>query len=845
MQRKSGVRKTGASSKIRIMGTSRPHPDMLGPSKLYSKVLKGKSLEQHRLQTKEDLRAELSAMDSESKKKFIRLHNLVADKEWEDMDEDSESSLSINIDGVMDGSELIEFSHAGGELHESIEDDLEEEIVSSKRWDWRTRRNRTEDRNQGFKAQMPEMLKGYMRWCASEDSSNEVDSSSAELWIITVVDMFQCEKRDVSLDPRGNGVVPALIMSGLIPCAPWKPSVAVTVRVLEMYRIAHARCPQFAIQSFVKTLCDLYETPYLPYLRKQFSVCYDLYLDLRRNAEKTVLASLGRDSFAWRIQHACPSCMYKLEGEDKLIFEILVNMDGGNSLKRVLRRERVESDGDMGTNAKFVVGKSKEHVDSRDAGDGYYLDREKVNEWAKRHIAEMLPMEAAEGEDVNPCADRWKNMVEDITAKMWGIFDETGIFLCLCRHGFVLVICDMIKSGELSKYPLAVTDCLIEHLGQSIGNGYDVGCDFQTTIKKSPLAARAAQCNFRCLVGAFHGHAHNRLCQLRNLATYVLGLGCEDLEGCELFFSGSNALAKSCRYASRFHRQQEITAYVKHHDSSHTYANLSKFIQGNYKQAVETLKKEDTLLQWMDEEDITSFDAFRIWLEEEKEFLLGLKAGSKDQTETLEMEYVQKLVNLDASRTWMLIPFYRIEKGPGRQCFVDRDLDAVQQLEEKLEISDRWTTESPKWMTTVAEIKQKKYQKALDTVELLLRKHIAKALQASLTWEQVVEYTFLADFDILRDTRAEVQSRPWTRPGYWLAMDTYFKIERAKEEITWLNIEIRRLVTWIRDEGRFLQGKTEEQAEADLLLAVQMNCTGNREVDSMTSIWRSCGSLPR
>ncbi|KAJ7300345.1 hypothetical protein DFH08DRAFT_725423, partial [Mycena albidolilacea] len=621
-----------------------------------------------------------------------------------------------------------------------------------------------------------------------------------------------------------------------------------------------------------KTLCDLYETPYLPYLRKQFSVCYDLYLDLRRNAEKTVLASLGRDSFAWRIKHACPSCMYKLEGEDKLIFEILVNMDGGNSLKRVLRRERVESDGIWERMPSLC----------RDAGDGYYLDREKVNEWAKHRIAEMLPMEAAE--DVNPCADRWKNMVEDITAKMWGIFDETGIFLCLCRHGFVLVICDMIKSGELSKYPLAVTDCLIEHLGQSIGNGYDVGCDFQTTIKKSPLAARAAQCNFRCLVGAFHGHAHNRLCQLRNLATYVLGLGCEDLEGCERFFSGSNALAKSCRYASRFHRQQEITAYVKHHDSSHTYANLSKFIQGNYKQAVETLKKEDTLLRWMDEEDITSFDAFRIWLEEEKEFLLGLKAGSKDQTETLEMEYVQKLVNLDASRYVVVAAESRKAQGdnasytPGGASRaeraqrhakekVDRDLDAVQELEEKLEISDRWTTESPKWMTTVAEIKQKKYQKALDAVELLvhllkfltgykLRKHIAKALQArskavrnaidryndaamaldppmpSLTWEQVVEYTFLADFDILRDTRAEVQSRPWTRPAYRLAMDTYFKIERAKEEITRLNIEIRRLVTWICDEGRFLrdreaalrssEGKTEEQAEADLLLAVQM-----------------------
>ncbi|KAJ7840286.1 hypothetical protein B0H14DRAFT_2587516 [Mycena olivaceomarginata] len=408
----------------------------------------------------------------------------------------------------------------------------------------------------------------------------------------------------------------------------------------------------------------------------------------------------------------------------------------------------------------------------------------------------------------------------------------------------------------------------IEHLGDNIGNGYDVGCDFQTTIKNSPLAARTRQCNFRCLVGAFHGHAHNRLCQLCNLATYVLGLG------------WSNGLAKSCRYASRFHRQQEITSYVKHYDSFHTYVNLSKFITNNYKQAIDILKKEDTLRVWMREEGIADYSVFRIWLEEEKTFLLGLKAGSKDQSETLEMEYVQKLVNLDASRVK-----YAVVGGEARKAQagdapytpgvskaelarrharekVDRDLEAVQELEEKPGISDRWTSESPQWTATVQQVKQKKYQKALDTVELLvverykLRRHIAKALQArskavrnaidrynaaaialdpplaSLTWEQVVEYTFLADFDILRDTRAEVQSRPWTRPAYRLAMDTYFKIERAREELVRLNIEIRRTMTWIRDEGHFLrgrelslrstEGKTPEQAEEDLLLAVQM-----------------------
>jgi hypothetical protein len=41
-------------------------------------------------------------------------------------------------------------------------------------------------------------------------------------------------------------------------------------------------------------------------------------------------------------------------------------------------------------------------------------------------------------------------MKDEITKKMWGIFNETGFFfLALCRHGFSLVIADMVQSGEL------------------------------------------------------------------------------------------------------------------------------------------------------------------------------------------------------------------------------------------------------------------------------------------------------------------------------------------------------------------------------------------------------------
>jgi hypothetical protein len=138
------------------------------------------------------------------------------------------------------------------------------------------------------------------------------------------------------------------------------------------------------------------------------------------------------------------------------------------------------------------------------------------------------------------------------------------------------LVLGLTGSAGRAKYPLAVVKELLDAFGMKLGAGYDVGCHFQATVANSELADEAKEKKLKCLVGSFHGHAHNRLCQLRFLATYVEGMGLEDLEGCERFFSRSNGLAKSCRYASRFHRQQEITTYAKHFDSFETYANLSK-----------------------------------------------------------------------------------------------------------------------------------------------------------------------------------------------------------------------------------------------------------------------------
>ncbi|KAJ7813210.1 hypothetical protein B0H14DRAFT_2377092 [Mycena olivaceomarginata] len=165
-------------------------------------------------------------------------------------------------------------------------------------------------------------------------------------------------------------------------------------------------------------------------------------------------------------------------------------------------------------------------------------------------------------------------MKEAVTGKAWAMYDETGVILSLCRHGFCLVMVDMVHSGEMVKYGFAIVNHLITHIGQ-VASGYDIGCKFKGMVNKHPvLGPFACKHKFRSLVGAFHGHRHNRLCRLCNLAMYVSGVGLESLEGCESFFSKLNALAPSIRHATAFHRQQTIVNYLRHSDMCKAYASL-------------------------------------------------------------------------------------------------------------------------------------------------------------------------------------------------------------------------------------------------------------------------------
>jgi hypothetical protein len=57
------------------------------------------------------------------------------------------------------------------------------------------------------------------------------------------------------------------------------------------------------------------------------------------------------------------------------------------------------------------------------------------------------PVELQDGVDV--CVDRWRNAGSEARKKMFGMFAVSGLFACLCRHGHMLMMCNMIRSGEL------------------------------------------------------------------------------------------------------------------------------------------------------------------------------------------------------------------------------------------------------------------------------------------------------------------------------------------------------------------------------------------------------------
>lgn len=97
----------------------------------------------------------------------------------------------------------------------------------------------------------------------------------------------------------------------------------------------------------------------------------------------------------------------------------------------------------------------------------------------------------------------------------------------------------------------------------------------------------------------------------------------------------------------------------------------------------------------------------------------------------------------------------------------------------------------------------------------------------SLDLAKVLDYAFIGEFELLRFSRQDIRNQPWAQPGNREAMQRYFKIKAAEDEIHRLNVEIQRMVTFISDESRFIPQKITELAPVNPSLAYEIQWRWN------------------
>ena len=123
-------------------------------------------------------------------------------------------------------------------------------------------------------------------------------------------------------------------------------------------------------------------------------------------------------------------------------------MDGNNSLKRIACiGSREIGDTWCFTHSDYYI--LPEEVDQwvGEAGSEPFAGEDNLEDKVDNGFKEPDPVDGQNPEQ-GPCANNWKAAQSDSKKRMWGVFAETGLFSSTCRHGFVLWVADMIRSGE-------------------------------------------------------------------------------------------------------------------------------------------------------------------------------------------------------------------------------------------------------------------------------------------------------------------------------------------------------------------------------------------------------------
>lgn len=305
---------------------------------------------------------------------------------------------------------------------------------------------------------------------------------------------------------------------------------------------------------------------------------------------------------------------------------------------------------------------------------------------------------------------------------------------------------------------------VIDVLGERTLGAYDIGCGFQSTIRASRLGDAFERQKCRMCVDAFHGYAHNYLCQTKNHPNGITGAGIEDFGTIEHFFSASNAIAPVIRYASSYRRHVFLDLFFKQWDED-KYLNLGTMIYNNYKQALDIVSTESIALDEAKQSLGIQEGDLESWRQEEIEYFAHL--GKETEWDVHAMAYVELLLKLrDAEFLFLFFAFhqvtnyhlrsqaqsasarflsttpmdYQFVSNTGTQSYsgdmaATRKLETqrrysaerlatiqqeVTSMEVKMGIANRWQPSSPEYQAMLKYMSNHQYQRALDNLQRLV-----------------------------------------------------------------------------------------------------------------------------
>ena len=171
------------------------------------------------------------------------------------------------------------------------------------------------------------MQEAYLHW--KYDDMQQPDLT-AERHEIQVIDLYTLQDiATITVQATSRSVAESLTTNGYIGNTPERPSLAVSIRTLELFRRIRLRKASFSVEAFTKVVCDLYNVRSFYYVtcenrvifiqmpyRRRYSItisnAFDAYLAILREVDDRIAIALGRDGPNWRVLNACPACSYEV-----------------------------------------------------------------------------------------------------------------------------------------------------------------------------------------------------------------------------------------------------------------------------------------------------------------------------------------------------------------------------------------------------------------------------------------------------------------------------------------------------------------------------------------------------